>query len=55
MYCLPSLASVVACKPMAQYHHEGVDVDIVKIENVSVTSGIPLIVLCSLSPSYPLL
>ena len=55
MYCLPSLASVVACKPMAQYHNEGVDVDIVKIENVSVTSGIPLIVLCSLSPSYPLL
>ena len=55
MYSLPSLPPVVACKPIAEYHKEGIDVDIVKIENISVTSGIPLIVHCSLSPSYPLL
>lgn len=44
---------------ITQYHKEGIGRDIVKIQNVSVTSGIPLIkpflLYCPLSPSYPLL
>ena len=58
MYSLPNLPPVVACKPIAQHHKEGIGRDIVKIQNVSITSGIPLIapfiVLSSLSPSPPL-